>query len=66
MIVIKNVEENPKTSGPHEYEIRINRKLICRFVHNREESLAVCLEKAAKACLKHELMMWFGLYGDDE
>lgn len=49
MIAIVNVDKNVRESGEHEYELRINREVICRFTHNREESLSECLLKAAIA-----------------
>lgn len=49
MIAIVNVSKNLKLKGRQTYSLRINNKEICRFFHNREESLDVCLEKAAKA-----------------
>jgi len=47
MIAIVNVDENVSQSGPHEYELRINKRVVARFTHNREESLHECLLKAA-------------------
>ncbi len=49
MISIVNVSPTAKRSGPHVYELRINSLVITRFVHNREESLAICLRRAATA-----------------
>ena len=49
MIAIVNVDKNPKPSGFHEYELRINRNVIVTFTHNREDSLEKCLELAAQA-----------------
>lgn len=49
MIAIVNVDPNPRTIGEHDYEVRINRQVICRFKHIREQGLATCLEKAAEA-----------------
>lgn len=53
-IIIQNVSEHPEPNGVHEYELRINRLLIARFEHRREESLAVCLRKAADAAERAE------------
>jgi len=49
MIAIVNVDENVRPDGPHEYELRINRRVVCTFTHNREEPLHECLLKAAIA-----------------
>jgi hypothetical protein len=49
VIAIVNVSKEPKSSGPHEYELRINRDVVCTFTHNREESLSKCLRRAADA-----------------
>lgn len=49
MIKIINVSKKPKQSGPHKYHLMINNILIAEFKHNREESLATCLRKAANA-----------------
>jgi hypothetical protein len=50
MIAIINVAMHPAPSGPHPYEVRVNRELITTFVHNREDGLAMCLRRAADAC----------------
>ena len=52
MIAIVNITPDPQPTGPHTYSLRINREEICQFTHNREESLEVCLRKAAKAARK--------------
>ena len=49
MIAIVNVDENVRENGPHEYELRINKRVVARFFHNREEPLHECLIKAAIA-----------------
>ncbi len=49
MIVINNIDKNPRNIGPHQYVLRINAKEICSFSHNREDGLATCLRKAANA-----------------
>lgn len=36
------------------YSVRINIKEICKFTHNRDDGLAVCLDKAAEAVRKCE------------
>ena len=49
MIAIVNVDKSDTASGPHKYEIRINKGVVTRFTHNREDSLQECLLKAAIA-----------------
>jgi len=49
MIAIVNVDKNPRLSGEHVYELRINKRVVCQFTHNREEKLHECLLKAAIA-----------------
>lgn len=49
MIGIVNVDENVRETGPHKYEIRINRMFVTSFEHNREEPLHECLLRAAVA-----------------
>lgn len=49
MIAIVNVDENVRKYGPHEYELRINRRVVARFTHNREMPLHECLLNAAIA-----------------
>lgn len=49
MICIVNVSEHPTPVGWNTYEVRINRDVIARFQHCREESLMTCLHRAAKA-----------------
>ena len=52
MIAIVNVSNNDSAFGVHEYELRINLKVIARFEHVREEGLSVCLQKASEAAKK--------------
>jgi len=49
MIAIVNVDKNPRKTGAHVYEVRINHDVICRFTHNREDGLATCLRLASEA-----------------
>lgn len=49
MIAIVNVSKNPKPTGPHKYELRINQQAVATFWHHREEDLATCLRRAADA-----------------
>jgi hypothetical protein len=49
MIAIVNVDKNLRPSGTHDYELRINRKVVARFTHEREHGLATCLQLAAVA-----------------
>jgi hypothetical protein len=48
-IIIQNIDKNLRATGEHDYVLRINQKRIAYFKHNREDGLAVCLEKAAAA-----------------
>ena len=52
MIAIVNVSENPSPFGIHDYELRINREVVAKFQHKREDGLTVCLKKAAAAAEK--------------
>ncbi len=54
MIAIVNIDKNVRESGPHLYELRINRKVITTFIHYRERSLYQCLFAAALAVAKDE------------
>jgi hypothetical protein len=56
VIAIVNVSKNPSAFGVHQYELRINTRVIAKFEHVREEGLTVCLQKAAQAaeCAKWE------------
>lgn len=49
MIAIVNVTEEPTPTGVNKYEIRINRDVVATFDHVREDGLAECLRKAARA-----------------
>lgn len=49
MIAIVNVSKKIKPTGPHKYELRINSTVLAEFNHNREDSLSICLRKAADA-----------------
>jgi len=48
MIAIVNVSKKLRATGWHDYEVRVNREVICKFRHKREDGLAVCLEIASK------------------
>ena len=52
MIAIVNVDKNPRPSGLHEYELRINNNVITTFTHKREDSLEKCLQLASQAAAK--------------
>lgn len=54
MIAIVNVTKDPKPTGVHTYELRINREVITTFTHRREEGLARCLQRAALAAEQAE------------
>ena len=51
MISVVNVSpEDAPTKGMNDYEVRINRKVICSFRHDRQYNcLAQCLRDAADA-----------------
>lgn len=49
MIAIVNVDSNARQTGLHQYELRINNRVVARFVHHREEPLHECLLRAAIA-----------------
>lgn len=51
MITITNVGpfDDPHPEGLRNYELRVNKKLICKFQHVRKDGLAVCLQLAAEA-----------------
>lgn len=46
-IIIQNM--GGPADGVCNYDLRINRKLIAQFQHDRLDGLAICLEKAAEA-----------------
>ena len=50
MIAIINISGNPL--GECQYELRINKRVITTFKHNRTEGLSVCLKKASIAAEK--------------
>ena len=52
MIAIVNMGE--VGNGQHQYQVRVNTKVICTFTHRRENGLAACLESAGKAVREHE------------
>lgn len=52
MIAIVNTGKNSSAFGLHEYELRINKSVVCTFEHKREDGLAMCLQRAAKAAEK--------------
>ena len=56
MIAIVNVSETQYPIGWHNYELRINKKVIATFTHKREEGLTKCLERAAEAVEKAKWM----------
>jgi|GEM_PF-3389161 len=49
MIAIINTSPTPQVSGTCDYEVRINRQVITRFQHRREDGPAKCLRLAADA-----------------
>ena len=52
MIAIVNIDGS--LPGEYRYEVRINRKYITTFEHNRPDGLAVCLKKASEAVKQAE------------
>lgn len=48
-IIIQNIDKNLREKGEHLYQLRINNQVICEFSHNREDTLAQCLMRAAEA-----------------
>lgn len=56
MIAIVNISTHNSPIGWHEYELRINAKVITTFRHKREEGLTKCLERAAEAAEKAKWM----------
>ena len=56
MIAIVNVSAHNSPFGWHDYELRINTKVIAIFRHKREEGLTKCLERAAEAAEKAKWM----------
>lgn len=66
MIAIVNVSADLEPLGWHDYELRINAKVVASFRHRREDGLSVCLDRAAKAAEKAErseikAVMWYAL-----
>lgn len=53
-IVNKGKPKNAKRDDERIYEVRINRKTLFAFTHNRDEPLSVCLTRAASACVQFE------------
>jgi len=51
MIAIVNIGggDSNDIMGWREYEVRINRDTICKFMHRRSDGLSVCLQKASNA-----------------
>ena len=54
MIAIINVSTHQELTGYHDYEVRINRKVITTFEHKKESGMAECLRTAAAAIDKHD------------
>ena len=40
--------------GICKYQVKINSHLVCEYYHDRNDGLAVCLEKAARAVREQE------------
>ncbi len=62
MIAIVNTgpKDDPNPMGWRDYEVRINRDVICRFKHKRSNGLGRCLMEAARAV---EQAQWLAAYG---
>ena len=54
MIAIINISKPPTPKGDNLYRIQINHRSLITFKHKREEGLAECLRKAAKAAEIYE------------
>ena len=64
MIAIVNIDDNPRASGTHKYEIRINRTPVAQFEHNREAPLSLCLKRAYNAVIaweSEEMRKWLNV-----
>ena len=59
-----NVNCDPQ--GEHNYQVKINNKLICFFKHKRHKGLTECLEKAAKAVKETPNMSLINYFLDKE
>lgn len=53
-IIITNVSDELKRRGEHDYQLRINNRVLALFKHKREDGLAKCLRLAADALEKQE------------
>lgn len=49
MIAIVNVDPDLRETGPHLYEVRINRTVVAKFSHRREDDMSTLFERAAHA-----------------
>jgi hypothetical protein len=54
MIYIENIDKNPRETGSHTYQIRVNNKTITTFSHDRKDPLSMLFIKALRAIVKME------------
>jgi len=55
MIAIVNIgSKDNDLGGWHDYELRINKRVLGKFTHKRSDGLSDCLEKAAVVARKIE------------
>ena len=54
MITIVNVSPDPKPTGTHKYEVRVNQEVKFTFMHRREFPLSTLLHQAYQAAIEHE------------
>lgn len=64
MIAIINKADISKEEGKElcYYELFINKEMITSFTHVREDGLAVCLHKAARAVERTQYTRWLELF----
>jgi hypothetical protein len=55
MIAIVNITQPCEPGGIHTYSLRVNRREICQFEHERSKGLAACLMAAAMAAEKQQM-----------
>jgi hypothetical protein len=55
MIAIVNITQPCEPGGIHTYSLRINRREICQFDHERSKGMAACLMAAAMAAEKYQM-----------
>lgn len=60
MIIIQNMDGD--MDGICNYELRINKKVVAQFQHNRNDDLATCLTKAAGAADQQRQLQIMEIY----